>query len=88
MIEAVERMFPIETATVIDGRPVDERGIIRPLADPLQRDPWPESIYLRAHHSQRSYTIETPSGLPLASRVDALATAIRTAIQIACEHSR
>ena len=50
MIEAVAPICPIETAPVIDGRSTAEPGIIRPEIDPMLRDPWPESIFLRAHH--------------------------------------
>jgi hypothetical protein len=80
MIEAVSRVCPIETATVIDGREIAERGIIRPASDPLLRDLWPESIYLRAHHTLLGYTLETPSSFPLAQRIAAHAAAIETAI--------
>lgn len=80
MIAAVERVCCIDAATVIDGRPVAERGIIRPISDPLLRDLWPESIYLRAHHTTLSYTLETPSSFPLERRIAAHAAAIETAI--------
>jgi protein MpaA len=80
MLRAVAEVCPIETATVIDGREVAEPGIIRPLTDPLQRELWPESIYLRAHHAALSYTIESPSARPLAERVAALRAAVEAAI--------
>ncbi len=80
MIEAVSRVCPIETATVIDGREISEPGIIRPVSDPLLRELWPESIYLRAHHTVQSYTLETPSAFPLGQRVAAHCTAVETAI--------
>lgn len=80
MLEAVAPICPIETAAVIDGRTVDEPAIIRPIADPLLRETWPESIYLRAHHTQLGYTIESPSGLPLAQRVAAHGAAIEAAL--------
>lgn len=81
MIDAVAPVCPIETATIIDGREISEPGIIRPVSDPLLRELWPESIYLRAHHTQLSYTLETPSALPLPQRVSAHAAAIETAIR-------
>jgi len=84
MIEAVTEICPMETATVIDGRDVAEPGIVRPLADPLLRETWPESIYLQANHSRLSYTIETPSSLPLTQRIAALERAIATAISQVC----
>lgn len=80
MITAVVQCCPIETATVIDGRAIAEPGIIRPLNDPLLRETWPESIYLRAHHTQLGYTIETPSSFPLAQRIAAHRAAIEAAI--------
>jgi protein MpaA len=80
MLNAAARFCPLETATTIDGRCVDEPCIIRPVTDPLIREPWPESIYLRAHHTQLGYTIETPSTLPLARRVAAHCAAIEAAL--------
>ena len=88
MIDAVGKKFPIETATVIDGRSVDEPGIIRPINDPLLRDLWPESIYLRAHHTQVGYTLETASSQPLPLRIATLATALEAALTRACEPAR
>ena len=79
MLEAAARHCPLETATVIDGREIAEPCIIRPVTDPLLRDPWPESIYLRAHHTQLAYTVETPSSLPLAQRIGAHAAAVEAA---------
>lgn len=80
IITAVEKVCRIETATVIDGREIDERGIIRPVSDPLLRELWPESIYLRAHHTRLSYTLESPSAFGLEQRIAAHRTAIETAI--------
>jgi hypothetical protein len=50
----------------------------------MLRDPWPESIYLRAHHTQLGYTIETPSSFPLHRRIDAFASAIEVAVKGTC----
>jgi hypothetical protein len=80
MLDAAARHCPIETATIIDGRAIDEPGIIRPIADPLLRELWPESIYLRAHHTQLGYTIESPSSRPLSERVGAHCAAIEAAL--------
>lgn len=80
MIAAVAPVMPIDAATVIDGRPIDEPGIIRPVSDPLLRENWPEAIFLRRHHTTLSYTIETPSALPLAHRVQALRAAVETTL--------
>ena len=88
MIDAVGRSHPIDAATVIDGRAVAERGIIRPIDDPLLREPWPESIYLRAHHTKLGYTLETPSARPIAQRIAMHTTAIEAALQRVCEPRR
>jgi hypothetical protein len=81
MIVAAARHCPIDTASVIDGRPTAAPGIIRPVSDPLLRENWPESIYLRAHHTGLTYTLESPSSLPLPQRIAAL----RAAIDAACK---
>jgi predicted deacylase len=80
MIAAVSQVCPIETAAIIDGRESAAPGIIRPLADPLLRELWPETIYLRAHHTDLTYTLESPSAFPLAQRIAALRAAIEVAI--------
>ena len=80
MLDAVGPVCPIETADVIDGRARDEPGIIRPVSDPLQREQWPEAIYLRAHHTTLSYTLESPSTLPLAQRIAAHRAAVTAAL--------
>lgn len=80
MLEAVVRVCPIDPSQTIDGRDVAAPGIIRPVSDPLQRETWPESIYLRAHHTTLSYTLESPSALPLAQRIAAHRAAVEIAI--------
>ena len=59
------------------------RGIIRPVSDPLMRENWPEAIYLRAHHTQLGYTLETPSAFPLAQRIATMRAAVETAVRLA-----
>jgi murein peptide amidase A len=80
ILEAVARVCPIETAAIIDGRPVSEPAIIRPLNDPALRETWPEAVYLRAHHTRQEYTLETPTALPLAVRIAAQSAAIAAVI--------
>jgi protein MpaA len=80
MIAAARLFCPIESAAVIDGRPVAEPGIIRPVSDPLLRETWPEAIYLRHFHSTLGYTIETPSVLPLGQRLATQCTVVKGAI--------
>ena len=81
MLDAVRPVCPIEPASVIDGRPIDVPGVIRPVSDPLMRETWPEAIYLRAHHTTLSYTIESPSAFPLAQRIATLRAALEAAIK-------
>jgi len=80
MIDAVSAHCEIETAAIVDGRETAAPGIIRPIADPLMREQWPEAIYLRQHHTTLSYTLESPSAFPLEKRILALRTTVETAI--------
>lgn len=79
IIKGVENVCTIESAAIIDGRESVARGIIRPIADPLLREQWPEAIYLRAHHTNLTYTLESPSAFPLAQRICALKAAVGAA---------
>jgi hypothetical protein len=81
MISAVSKVCPIDKSPLIEGREA-KGGIIRPVMNPAEREKWPESIYLQVHHTTLSYTIESPSALPLVTRVAALNTALRTAIAL------
>jgi len=81
MIAAVAAVCPIDHSPLIDGREAKE-GILRPVSDPLLREKWPESIYLRAHHSTQTYTLESPSAFPLATRIAAHRMALETAISL------
>lgn len=77
IISRVETVCTIEAAAIIDGRESVARGIIRPAGDPLLRELWPEAIYLRAHHTNLTYTLESPSAFSLAQRICALNAALR-----------
>ncbi|MDB6167643.1 MAG: hypothetical protein JWM88_507 [Verrucomicrobia bacterium] len=87
MIGAVAPICPIDHSPLIDGRE-SKAGILRPVADPLLREKWPESIYLRAHHTTLTYTIESPSAFPLPQRIAAHRRAIETAIGLTVEEFR
>ncbi|MEO7598436.1 MAG: M14 family metallocarboxypeptidase [Opitutus sp.] len=80
IIAAVSKVCPIDSAAVIDGREIAAPGIIRPIADPLLREDWPESIYLRAHHTNLTYTLESPSALQLPQRIAALRAAVESIV--------
>ena len=80
MIESARSICPIDPDSVIDGRPVSEPGVIRPISDPLLRETWPEAIYLRHCHGTLDYTIETPSSLPLEQRIATQCAVLKAAI--------
>jgi len=80
ILEAVRPLCPIDESAVIDGRATAAPGIIRPVDDPLLRETWPEAIYLRAHHTTMSYTLESPSALALTQRIEAHRRAIAAAV--------
>lgn len=77
LIKEASKHCPVETASEIDGFPA-KGGIIRPEGSKnreslFKREEWPEAIYLGLDHSATglSYTLETPSTLPLNQRVQA-----------------
>lgn len=74
------RHCAIESSPIIDGREAAGPGVIRPVDDPLLRNDWPEAIYLRHHHTNLSYTFETPTALPLEVRIATQAAALRAAL--------
>ncbi len=82
IVERVEQVCPIDLSPEIEGRPA-QRGIIRPNPDPRSRPQWPEAFWLLTHKTQHSYTVEAPSDFPLATRVAALVTAVRTVLDAA-----
>jgi len=80
VLRSVEPLGPIEASAIIDGRPAEAPGIIRPHNDPLLRENWPEAIYLRHHHTTLSYTFETASLRPLPERIATQMAAVRAAL--------
>ncbi|HXC36657.1 MAG TPA: M14 family metallocarboxypeptidase [Candidatus Acidoferrales bacterium] len=79
MIEAVEKVCPIDRSETIEGRPA-KGGILRPNIDPRSRPDWPEAFYLITHKTRQSYTVEAPSDFPLETRVNALVAAVMTVL--------
>jgi hypothetical protein len=79
-IAAVERVCPIDPSAVIEGRPA-RGGVIRPELNAALRPDWPEAFYLIQHKTRHSYTLEAPSDFALATRVNALVTAVECLIQ-------
>ncbi len=79
IIRRVAQVCPIDFSPEIEGRAA-QGGIVRPSADPLSRPQWPEAFWLLRNKTHHSYTLEAPSDFPLATRVAALVTAVRTAL--------
>lgn len=78
MLEAVSRVCPIDLSPIIEDRDAD-RGLINPSLDPATRPLWPEAFWLLQNKTRHSFTLEAPSDFPLATRVDALVTAVNAA---------
>lgn len=81
ILEACAEVIPTEPSGVIDDHAVREPGWIfhEPRAD--FPDQWPEAIFMAERGTRVSYTLETPSSLPLEKRVACHMQAVRTAIE-------
>lgn len=82
VIRRVSAVCPIDHAEMIEERPASG-GIIRPSIDPRSRPQWPEAFWLLTHKTRHSFTLESPSDFPLATRVAALVTGARTILETA-----
>jgi protein MpaA len=81
IVAKVATVCPVDPSELIEGRPA-KNGIIRPNLDPRSRPLWPEAFFLVTHKTRHSYTMEAPSDYPLSTRVAALVTGVRTALEI------
>jgi protein MpaA len=79
IVAAVQAVCPIDRSEIIEGRAA-RGGIIRPNLSPWERPDWPEAFYLISHKSRQGCTLEAPSDFPLATRVEALVTAVSAAL--------
>lgn len=79
MIEAVQKVCPVDASEIIEGRPA-RHGIIRPNLNPNDRPDWPEAFYLIMNKSRQGYTLEAPSDFALAVRVNALVAGVKAAL--------
>jgi len=80
IIEAVQKVCPIDPSEIIEDRPA-KGGIIRPNLDPNTRPQWAEAFYLIMHKSRLGCTLEAPSDFPLPVRVNALVTGVNAAMK-------
>ncbi|HET7624045.1 MAG TPA: M14 family metallocarboxypeptidase [Verrucomicrobiae bacterium] len=81
MIEQVAKVCPVDRSEIIEGRPAKD-GIVRPNIDPFTRTDWPEAFFLIKNKTRLAYTLEAPSDFPMSARVDALAAAVNTALEM------
>ena len=81
IVEAVQRVCPIDPSEIIENRPA-KNGIIRPNIKPHERPDWPEAFYLITQKSRQGYTLEAPSDFPLPVRVNALVAGANAALCI------
>lgn len=79
ILRRVEQVCPIDRSTEIEGRAASD-GIIRPTLDLRSLPEWPEALWLVAHKTRHSYTLEAPSDFPLPTRVDALVLGVQGAL--------
>ena len=77
VIDAIDQTCPIDHSERIDDRPASG-GILKPVVSPEARSLWPEAFYIVLKKTRLSYTLESPSDLPMATRVNALCTAVQT----------
>jgi len=83
IIAAMGQHVPIDQRPEIEEVParggvLQRRDLVKKLGPIEQRPEWPEAIYLTQHHTQVSYTTETPKPFPLAHRVQAQIAAVKT----------
>ena len=86
IIAAMGRHVPIDLRPEIETRPanggvISRRDIALKDARIEEHREWPEAIYLSVHHTQLSYTTETPMPLPLEQRVKAQIAAVMALLE-------
>ena len=82
IIRAVRPWFAPDAGAQIDGHEPRGPGWIYHPAEADEPEGWPEAIFLAHHGCPLSFTFETPSHAPLASRIAAQHAAVRAA----CRH--
>jgi hypothetical protein len=82
LLAAAGRFLPRETRGRIEGRTA-RAGIVRRSIRPDLLPTWPEAFVLAFHHSDRVFTIETPSEMHLNDRVAAQVAILQRAVELA-----
>lgn len=80
IIQTVRELCPIQPTSIIDNLWQCTDGIIRPDLKPEDRPQWAEAVYLIAHKTQLSLTLEAPSDFPLPFRAETHVRAIRAVL--------
>ena len=80
LVEAVEKLMPMEPELEIDGHGVRERGWIYHANKPDEPKLWPEAIYLAMRGCPLSFTFETPSSASLEKRVAVHKVAVQSVL--------
>jgi hypothetical protein len=83
IIAAMGRHVPIDLRPEIEEVPardgvISRRDLLAKYGRIEDRPDWPEAIYLSVHHTQVSYTTETPKPFPIEQRVQAQIAAVET----------
>ena len=86
IVAAMGRHVPINLRPEIEEVParggvLQRRDLVRKHGPIEDRPEWPEAIYLSVHHTQVSYTTETPLPFPLETRVRAQIAAVETLLE-------
>jgi len=79
ILRAVESVCPVDFSPQIDGWPAHQ-GVIRPYLEPKERPEWAEAAFLAVNKTSLTYTLESPSDFPMDTRVAALTTGVRAAL--------
>lgn len=80
IISHVAEVCPIDRSATIDGWDA-ENGVIHPNKDPFERPQWPEALFLITNKTRLSYTFESPSSFPIATRVAAQVKAVQAVLE-------
>ncbi len=86
IIAAMGRHVPIDLRPEIEEAParggvISRRDLVAKLGRLEDRPQWAEAAYLLVHHTNVSYTIETPKPFPIEARVMAQIAAVETLMQ-------
>lgn len=71
--------MPLNDLPEIEEMPAD-RGLLSRLSDPQDMAWWPMAVYAYARGCRRVFTLETATGFPMETRVQAHRSAIETAL--------